>query len=359
MRTLERDRLGAKLIDFGVTLLAVLLAMVVGMGVIGAQGHDPLEVLGVLLSETLAQPLGLGQVLFKTTTLSFTGLAAAFAFRAGLFNIGGEGQLYLGAFTAALAGLALPAGVPPAVAIPIVVSAAMVGGALAAVIPAALKATRGTHEVISTMMMSFILLAAVNYFLSWIRIPETVRTAELPAGARLMLLSAIAPSLRGSDGNAALFLAFLASGAVLFVLARTRAGYELRAVGSSPPAAEYGGINVRRRVMLALVGSGALAGLGGVNFVMGSPGYFEQNFAPYQGYLGIAVALLARNQPLAVVPAALLFAVLAEGGQAIQQFVPREIGDILQAVVIVFVVVGARILEVSRRRQQQRRVAHA
>src|SRR5207248_902745 len=119
----------------------------------------------------------------------------------------------------------------------------------------------------------------------------------------------------------------------------------LRAVGLSPKAAEFGGVSVPRAMMLSLVVSGGLAGLGGLNFVLGSPGYFEQHFAPFQGYLGIAVALLARNHPLAIVPAAFLFATMSEGSQAIQEFVPKELGNILQAIIVVFVILGARVLD--------------
>jgi simple sugar transport system permease protein len=165
--------------------------------------------------------------------------------------------------------------------------------------------------------------------------------------------------MRGSDANLSIGLGVLLCLAVFYFFARTRMGYELRAVGLSPKAAEYGGVRVRRAMMVSLLLSGGLAGLAGCNFVMGSQGYFEQNFAPYQGFLGIAVALLARNHPVGVIPAAFLFALLSEGGQSIQRYVPKEIGDILQAVVIVFVVVGAKLLEVGLAALQKKRAAHA
>ncbi|MBI2372889.1 MAG: ABC transporter permease [Deltaproteobacteria bacterium] len=336
-----------------VALLAVALAFFVGGLVIFLQGHSPLEVYGVFFDEALVMPLGRGQVLFKTTTLAFTGLAAAFSFRAGLFNIGGEGQLYLGAFLAAFVGVSLPPPTPAVIALPLCFFAAFFGGAAAASIPAFLKTTRGTHEVITTMMMSFILLALVNYALEGVRVPETVRTAEVIPSARLPLLSAFDPELRGSDGNLALVLAAAAAVATWVLFTRARLGYELRAVGYSPRAAEYGGSNVPRLSVLALVIAGGLAGLGGLNFVLGAPGYFEQNFAPYQGYLGIAVALLARNHPLAILPAAFLFSLLSEGGQAIQPYVPKELGEILQAVVILFVVVGSKLAEKAVERRHQ------
>jgi simple sugar transport system permease protein len=341
-------------LELAVAAAAVLLALSVGGVVILAHGHNPFAVYGVLFREALGQPMGLGQVLFKTTTLVFTGIAASFAFRAGMFNIGGEGQLYAGGFLCGLVGFLLPAGTPAVVAVPVLLAAGVAGGAAAAVLPAALKAWRGTHEVISTMMMNFIVLAVANWGLNRVKVESTVHMPSIAPGGRLPLLSSIASAMRGSDGNVALFIAIAACAAAWYLYARTRLGYELRAVGYSPKAAEYGGVSVPSAMILSLVASGALAGLGGINTVMGSQGYFEEGFAPGMGYLGIAVALLARNHPIGVIPAAFLFALLSEGGQVIQQYVPKEIGDILQAVVIVFVVVGARLLQLALPKLRQR-----
>ncbi len=348
-----KRRLVEAALETAVALLAIVLALAAGGLLIAARGHDPIAVYRVLFSETLG--LYVGPVVFKATTLAFTGAAAAFAFRSGMFNIGAEGQIYGGAFLCALAGLWLPSGTPAYVAIPILLVAAAAGGALVALPPAVLKATRGTHEVINTMMMNFIALAGINWWLGKVRVPETVHTPKILVGGRLPRLSVWFSEMRGSYANLSALVAVVACAAVAYVFLRTRTGYDLRAVGHSPGAAEYGGVSVRRSMVLALLGSGALAGLGGTNFVMGGEGYwFEQNFAPYQGYLGIAVALLARNNPMAVLPAAFLFAVLAEGGQAIQQFVPKEIGEILQALVIVFVVIGGRLLKDGTLRWQRR-----
>lgn len=348
-RWLERAALGA-----GVAFGAVLLSLAAGAVLIALRGHSPFEVYGVLFREALGSEAGLAQVSFKATTLIFTGIAAAFAFRAGMFNIGAEGQLYLGAFLAAVVALQLPASLPAAVAIPTLVVAAFAGGALAALIPAVLKATRGTHEVINTMMMNFIVISTVNWLLRDFReSAEVVRTAPVPDAWRLGTF------VRGYDGNASLFLALVVCAAVLYLFARTRTGYELRAVGLSPGAAEFGGVAVPRAMLVSLLVSGGLAGLGGVNFVLGSPGYFEQHFAPFQGYLGIAVALLARNHPLGVVPAAFLFAAMAEGSQSIQEYVPKELGNILQSIIVLFVILGARLADhfTELRAKQPRDVA--
>lgn len=337
-----------------VAAAAVLLSLAAGAVLIVTRGHNPFEVYVVLFREAIGSETGFSQVIFKSTTLIFTGLAAAFSFRAGMFNIGGEGQLYAGAFAAALAGLALPNGLPAFAAVPAVMLAAFMGGALAAVPPAILKATRGTHEVINTMMMNFIVTSVVNWLLHFVRESrEVVRTPAIPEAWRLPVF------VRGFDGNASFVVAVAACGAALYVLARTRLGYELRAVGYNPRAAEAGGVSVPSMMMLSLIVSGGIAGLGGINFVLGSPGYFEQHFAPFQGYLGIAVALLSRNHPVGILPAALLFAVMSEGSQAIQPFVPKEIGTILQAIIVVFVVLGAKLLERAVDTWRKRRLAHA
>jgi simple sugar transport system permease protein len=337
-----RQRLEAIALEIGVAIASVALSLVFGSILIVMRGHSPIEVYAVLFREALGSASGLAQVSFKATTLIFTGVAAGFAFRAGMFNIGGEGQLYLGAFCAALAGLWLPEQTPGLVAVLLVCSAAFMGGALAASIPAVLKATRGTHEVINTMMMNFIIISVVNWLLQYFReSEEVVRTRAVPVSWRFEVF------LRGFDGNASLYVAIAASILIWYLLDRTRTGYELRAVGLNPKAAEYGGVSIARATILSLVLSGGIAGLGGINFVLGSPGYFEQHFAPFQGYLGIAVTLLARNHPLGIVLAAFLFGVMSEGSQAIQEFVPKEIGSILQAITVVFVILGSKVLERS------------
>jgi simple sugar transport system permease protein len=173
------------------------------------------------------------------------------------------------------------------------------------------------------MMMNFILFGVVNYLLSLLRVPATVHTKEILSSGRIPLLSSIVDSLRGSDANLTLALGLLLCAIVFYLFKRTRMGYELRAVGLNPKAAEYGGVAVPRAMMTSLLISGGLAGLGGVNFILGNQGYFEQGFAPNQGYLGIAVALLARNHPIGVIPAAFMFALLSEGGQSIQHYVPK------------------------------------
>ena len=226
-------------------VLAIVLAFAAGAAFIAAIGENPLEIYGLMMRETLGTGYGLGQTLFKATPLVFTGMAVALGFRAGLFNIGVEGQLYLGAFAAGLTGIAV-AGLPAPLALPLCLVAAALAGAVWGGIPGVLKARFGAHEVINTIMLNFIAFALVSFAGRWVFQPATVRTAEIAPAAVLPRLSDFLPALRGSPANFSLLLGLgvaVLAGALLF---RTRRGYELRVVGLNAPAAEYGGVSIGR-----------------------------------------------------------------------------------------------------------------
>jgi len=319
-------------------VLAIVLAFAAGALFVLAIGENPLAIYGLMLHETLGTGYGLGQTLFKATPLVFTGLAVALGFRAGLFNIGAEGQLYLGAFAAGLTGIAV-AGLPPLLALPLCLIAAALAGAAWGGIPGVLKARFGAHEVINTIMMNFIAFALVSFAGRWVFQPATVRTAEIAPAAVLPRLSDFLPQLRGSPANLSLLLGLgvaVLAGALLF---RTRRGYELRVVGLNAPAAQYGGVSIGRAQLGAMALSGAVAGLGGTNFVLGYKHFFELGFSGGAGFLGIAVALVGRNHPVGVILAALVFGALGHGGMVINQRVPKELVDILEAIVILFAIV--------------------
>lgn len=344
MNVTARQR-GGVLVEIMIPLFAVLVAMLASDILILLYGQSPREVYAVMLEGTLGNPYGLGQVVFKATPLIFTGLAVAFAFHAGLFNIGAEGQLYAGALAIGVAGTYLPASLPAMIAVPIVLVAGVAAGAFAGFVPGWLKAKTGAHEVINTIMLNFIVVALANYLLGrFFVVPETLHTPEIAASARLARLSAFLPGLKGSAANLSFFAALAACAAVHVLFFRTRLGYELRAVGANPAAAEAAGIPVGRRVILAMTISGALAGLVGANFVCGYKYYFEEGFSSGLGFMGIAVALLARNNPLGIIAAALFFGMLSEGGLVINAMVPKELVEILQAVVIIAVVASGATL---------------
>lgn len=329
--------------------MAVAAAILAGSAFILAIGEDPVAVWSLLFREALGTGYGIGQTLFKATPLVFTGLAVALGFRAGLFNIGVEGQLYLGGFAAGLAGLAL-AGLPgPLPLLGCALAAALAGGAWGA-IPGALKARFGAHEVINTIMLNFVAFALVSYLGRPHFQFESVRTAELPAGAWIPRLDTLVPALRGSPANLALPIGAALAVAVGLFLFRTRRGYELRAVGLNPPAAEYGGIAVGWAQLLALALSGAIAGLGGLNFVNGYKHWFELGFSGGAGFLGIAVALIGRNHPAGVVAAALFFGALSYGGLVVNQRVPKELVEVLEGIVILFAISAQQLAERWARR---------
>lgn len=327
-------------------LVALAIALVVGDLLILTFGQSPRIVWGVLLEGTWGNAYGMGQVLYKATTLTCTGLAVAVALRAGLFNIAAESQLAAGGFGAAMAGLALPAGAPTILAVPFCLGAAMTAGAIVGAVPGGLKAKAGANEVIVTICLNFLVLALLNWAVAeHLHVPDSLHTATIRAGG-LPRLADVHAAFRGSAANATVLVAVAAIVATWWGLFRTPGGYALRAVGLSPAAAEYGGVSLGRTWFRALVWSGALAGLGGVNYVLGYKRYYEEGFGFGAGFLGIAVALVGRNHPVGVGIAALLFATLSQGGLAVNALVPKQMMDVLQAVVILAVV--ASVPEVRR-----------
>jgi len=339
----QASRLGLTLLPL---LAALLIAAVVGDFLILSFGQSPGAVYRLLLDGTWGNAYGFGQVLYKATTLIFTGLAVAIPLRAGLFNIGAESQLTAGGFCAALMGIVLPAGLPAVVAVPICLAAAALGGAMVGAVPGALKAKFGASEVIVTIMLNFIVLALLNYIVSAkLHVAESLHTPEIRAGAIPRLADAF-PAFHGSAANFVILFAVAAALAAAWYLFRTRAGFELRAVGLQPAAAEYGGVSVGRTWLSAMTLGGALAGIGGINYVLGYKQYYEEGFSAGTGFLGIAVALVGRNHPFGIVLAALLFATLSQGGLAVNAVVPKQMVDILTAVVMI--AVATSVPEVQR-----------
>ena len=336
-------------------LVALAIAAVVGDILILIFGQAPGQVYRLLLEGTWGNAYGFGQVIYKATTLTFTGLAVAVGIRAGLFNIGGESQLASGGFLAAVVGLALPAGTPGIIAVIVCLLAAAAGGGVVGAVPGVLKARFGASEVIVTIMLNLIVLALLNYIVAaHIHVAETLHTPEMQVGS-LPRLADVSATFAGSAANTTFLLAIAAAVAVWWYLFRTRAGYELRAVGLQPDAAEYGGVRVGSVWARTMMVSGALAGLGGVNYVLGYKHYYEEGFAAGSGYLGIAVALVGRNHPVGVVIAALLFATLSQGGLAVNAVVPRQMVEVLTAVVII--AVATAVPEVRRALAAARRSA--
>ena len=347
----ERARITPALLVALSPVVAIAVALLLGAGFIAAVGQSPLEIYALMARESLGTGYGLGQTLFRATPLVFTGLAVALGFRAGLFNIGAEGQLYLGGFAAALVGATF-GGLPAVVLVPLALLGAALAGGVWGAIPGLLKARTGSHEVINTIMLNFIAFALVAYFGRSVYQPATVRTATVAAAAWIPRLGDWLAPLRDTPVNVALLGALVVAAATGFFLFQTRRGYELRAVGLNAPAAEYAGISIGRTHALAMALSGALAGLGGVNFVLGYKHFFEQGFSAGAGFLGIAVALIGRSHPVGVVLAALFFGALSYSGLVINERVPRELVEMLQGLVILCAISTHEVLVRAARRMQ-------
>ena len=307
-------------------------------------GQEPVALYRALFLGTLGSAYGFGQVLFKATPLLCTGLSVALAFRAGLFNVGAEGQIIVGALCCALCGAYVPA--PAVLLLPMCVLSAFLGGGLLGAFAGFCKTVCRAHEVIVTILMNFLVRAVLVGLGGYLFMRESVHTAPISQAARLPRLSVLFSSLHGSAANLALGLAVALAVIVHFLLSKTRFGFAVRVVGQNPDAAAASGISLPRIQVWAFGLAGGLAGLGGVNFVLGYKCYYEDGFSSGVGYLGIAVAVLAQSRPLWLLVSALFFGLLAQGGLAVAALVPRELIDVLSAVVIL--VVATAVPEVSR-----------
>jgi ABC-type uncharacterized transport system permease subunit len=340
----------------GVPLVSVVLAMLVGSLVIIATGSDPLLAFGGLMQGAFGGWRQIGDTILRSTPLIFTGLAVAFGFRANLFNIGAEGQLFIGGLAAAFLGIAL-GGLPWFVSVPTIIVLGALAGAAWAFIPALLKAKVGAHEVITTMMFSYIGRYLVSYLVNGPMRGDSAipQTALIPASATLPTFEKVFTFLQPSRAHFGFILAILVAVAIWLIFKYTTLGYEVRAVGYNPLAAENAGISVSWTTIRALCISGALAGLAGVVEVLGVHHRLFDQFSSGFGFTGIAVALLAKNHPIAVIPAALLFGALAAGGPAMQleADVPQKLISIIQALVIFFVAAESVVTYFIKKRQKE------
>nr|HEX4317673.1 ABC transporter permease [Kofleriaceae bacterium] len=331
-----------------VVAIALLVSLAIGSLLVLAAGRAPGEVWLAMLTRTFGDRYALGQVLYKATGLAFTGLAVAIALDAGLFNIGGEGQLAAGMLACAVVGAALPDGTPAIVAIPLcTVAAALAGAAIGALI-GALRVWRGAHEVITSIMLNEIVAGVVLYLGNRYLFHDTTRGPPITDGAEIPHLG-----LAGSDANWSVLLAVAVAGAVWWLRARTTWGRAWRVVGDAPAAARASGVAVGRVQILVLAASGALAALPATSYVLGHEHAFETGLGAGSGFLGISVALLGRSHPLGVVAAAFLLGLLSTSGLVIGNLVPKEVTEVMQGVVVL--AVAATSAWARRRDAQQGR----
>ena len=334
-------------VDLGlIPLLNLMLAFLVAGLVVLFVGENPLEAVKLLIFGAFGFGEGIGFTLFYATNFIFTGLAVAVAFHAGLFNIGGEGQAYIGGLGVALAALALDRYVPWWITFPVATASAALFGALWALIPAWLQAKRGSHIVITTIMFNFIAASLMVYLLVNVLSPPghmAPETRTFEAGGHLPKLGGLFElfglNIGGAPVNLSLFVALAAAVFVYFLIWRTKLGYEIRTHGFNPTAAVYAGINTTRIVIVTMLISGGLAGMMALNPVMGDQQRLYIEIAGGAGFVGIAVALMGRSHPIGVVLAAILFGALYQGGAELAFDMPtitRDMIVVIQALVILF-----------------------
>jgi general nucleoside transport system permease protein len=326
--------------------LNLCIALGAAAVVVALVGQSPSEVLAVLVHGAFGTPRGFSYTLYYATTFIFTGLAVAVAFHAGLFNIGGEGQAILGGLGTGLMAMGLSHSLPAWLLLPLMLLAGAGFGMLWSAVPAYLQAYRGSHIVITTIMFNFLASALLAYLLvNHLKVPGLMALESEPFGPAAHLpgmheaLAWLGVAWPASPLNLSLLLALAAATGVQALLWHTRAGYALRAVGSSPGAAAYAGMHPKRLVLLAMAVSGGLAGLVGMNEIAGVADKLLLEFVAGAGFTGIAVALMGRNHPVGIVLASLLFGALFQGGAEVAFEVrgfSREMVVTLQGFIVLF-----------------------
>lgn len=302
-----------------------------------------------LFEGALGSPRALATSLVYTTPYILAGLAVALGFKCGLFNIGAEGQLYMGALCATVVGFSVK-GLPIYVHLPLAIIAGALGGAVWGAIPGLLKAWTGAHEVINTIMMNYIAFRLSDYLLTGpMKRPDSFVPASPDIQPSAMLPRFFADPIRFHLG---FFIALAVAYAVYWFLFRTRWGFDLRTVGANPNAARYAGMSIMGSTVLAMSLSGALGGLAGTNEVLGVNHNLAMAFSAGYGFDSIALALLGKSHPLGVVLAALLFGTLRNGATRMQVAagIPIDIISILQALILAFIAAPAIIRTIYRLR---------
>ncbi len=318
------------------SVAAAVLGLLAGGILMLTIGKNPLAGYFHLFQGGLMSLERIGNTLATATALILTGLSVAFAFRTGLFNIGAAGQMLIGGLCATAVGLTLP--LPKVILVPVVVLAAIVGGALWGIIPGFLKAKFNVHEVVATIMMNWTAYWIVYYVIpAYFKANQETESAHLPYAAQLRVnwLSDFFGSEYVSLG---IFIAIAVVFLIKFILDRTTLGYELKAVGFNRFAAEYAGIKVNRNIILSMMIAGALSGLAGAVYFAGYATNMEIGLLPSQGFDGIAVALLGANSPIGVLLAAIFFGLLHSGKGFMNAMtgIPPQISDTIIAVMIYF-----------------------
>jgi simple sugar transport system permease protein len=334
-------------------LVAIVLATIVGGIIVVASelmtggGFQPglaLEAYAALIQGAVGSPQAILNTIVTATPLVLGGLSVALAFKAGLFNIGAQGQFLMGALAAVAVGVGVSTW-SPFVAVPLAILAGMAAGAFWGFIPGFLKAFTGAHEVVVTIMLNFIAMGVLTYMVSG---PLDVPGSPSPITADVR--NAAYPILVGKNGHLGIVVALIAVAVVWWLLQRTTLGFEIRAVGANPDAARYAGMRPRRLIILTMSMAGLLAGLAGAGQLLGITHRMTPAFGTSVGFDSIAVALLARTNPIGVIFSALLFGGLRTGASSMELRVgiPAELVEVIQAVILLALVAAPVLRRVLR-----------
>ncbi len=348
--------------SFRLPIFAVILGFVIGGICIVIAGSNPIIAYAALFRGSLGSLTSFGETLYKMTPIVFTGLSVALAFRCGLFNIGAEGQYIAGSIMAVITGWVFR-DLNGFMLIPLILLMGILAGAIWGGIAGFLKARFGIHEVITTIMLNYIALHTSNYLVRTVLNPENLIpgstrqafTVAVPEQAKLLKLSEVIPQFGYSSAHAGIFIAIATAILIYYLLFKTTVGYEIRSVGFSPDAAEYGGISKKKNTVMAMGIAGGLSGLSGAVQVTGLIYMVNQvPMMPGYGFTGISVALVGVNHPLGVLASGLLFGILDNGARQMQLAgIPKEITGIIQAVILLFIAGELIVKFISERRKKE------
>lgn len=331
------SKIGRQLGQLALPVMSILIALGIGAVLMLSIGIDPVVAYAQLWAGIASNKYQIGITLVKATPLLLTGLGLGFAFRCGVFNIGGEGQIYVGALLGTLVGLQ-NWGLPVVVHLPLTLLAGFLGGGLWGAVPGFLKARFQVNEVITTILLNYIAIFVVSFFTHG-PLKEEPGPAAMPHTAEVLDTARLAIVWPGTRLHLGFVLAVAAAVVIWLLMFRTTFGFKARAVGHSLSAARYAGMRVVPIIVLAMVVSGGLAGLAGTVEILGVQRRLRDAFSPGTGYTAIAIALLGQNHPVGIVLAALLLGALQAGVSKMEALagVPSTIVEIIQAVVIFLV----------------------
>ncbi|WP_236141498.1 ABC transporter permease [Nostoc sp. CMAA1605] len=329
-------------------LIAIASALMVGAILILLAGANPITAYTALLQESCFNYFGFGNTLTKMTPLLLTSLGVLVALKAGQFNIGGEGQIYLGALGSTLVGLYVQ-GIPALIHIPLALCAGFLFGAIWGAIPGYLKAIRGVNEVITTLLLNYIAINLVSYL---VQNPLKAPAAPSPYSPLIAKSAQLPIILPQSLAHAGIILAVIVAGILWVLLVRSPLGYQITAVGFNPTAARYAHISVERTIMLVMAVAGGLAGLAGASEVMGSKYRLFEQVSPGYGFDAIAIAFLSRGSIGGVILTSLFFAALRSGANVMQRSagVPVTVVYAIQGLTVLFIAISLAVEGERRQR---------